>query len=92
MSKDTQQTLGANYWGFFMFCISVANTPKKGNLPCVVGTVTKSVFAFTSKPSNLSDAKNQGLLIYIVRKGQLLSVSAQNLTFPNFNLQVELEG
>ena len=72
--------------------ISVANTPKKGNLPCVLGTVTKSVFAFTSKPSNLSDAKNQGLSIYDVRKEQLLSVSARNLTFPNFNLQVEREG
>ena len=68
--------------------LTVANTPKKGNLPCVLGTVTKSVFVFTSKPSNLSDAKNQGLSIYDVRKEQLLSVSARNLTFPNFNLQV----
>ena len=72
--------------------VSVANTPQKGNLPCVLGTVTKSVFAFTSKPSNLSDAKNQGLSIYDVRKGQLLGVSARNLMFPNFNLQVAQEG
>jgi hypothetical protein len=68
--------------------VMVAKTPKKGNLNCVLSIVTLSICSFTSKPSNLSDAKNQGLLIYDVRKGQLFSVSAQNLMFPNFNLQV----
>ena len=71
---------------------SVANTPEKGNLPCALSIVTITISLFTSKPSNLSDAKNQGLSIYDVRKVQLLSVSAWNLMFPNFNLQVEQKG
>jgi hypothetical protein len=72
--------------------ISVHNTPKKGNLPCVLCTVTRIEFRFTPKPSDLSDARNQGLSISRVRKGQLLSISAQNLTLANFNLQVGREG